>query len=190
MFGWRLSSTCHRVVQAAAAACLASACCAATAAGEGSMQLSSSAIAGDRIATVHACRAKGGQDQPPPLDIRGIPAEARFLAIVADDPDAMKPAGKVWVHWNRFDVPVAGAHMEIAAGQALGGEAGRTSGHARGGYEGPCPPDGVHAYRFAVFASREPLRVDTHREWTLDAFEAKYGSQVLAKAVITGRFGP
>jgi len=154
------------------------------------MQVTSSSIANGRIATEHACRAKGGRDRTPHLDIRDIPSEGHYLAIIADDPDAMKPAGKVWVHWNVFNVPATGRHMEVAAGQPLAGEVGTTSGHARGGYEGPCPPDGVHTYRFAVFALPDKVKIDTHAEWTIDAFEAKYGSQVVARALLTGRFGP
>lgn len=154
------------------------------------MQVSSSGIAAGRIAQEHACRSKGGSDRSPHLDIREIPSEGHYLAIVADDPDAVKPAGKVWVHWNVFNVPVAGRHTEFAAGQPLSGEAGTTSGGAQGGYEGPCPPDGVHTYRIAVFALPDKLKIDTGAEWTIDAFEAKYGSQIVDKAVITGQFGP
>jgi hypothetical protein len=154
------------------------------------MELSSSSIANGRIAQVHACRAKGGTDQSPHLDIREIPSEGRYLAIISDDPDAMKPAGKVWVHWNVFNVPVAGRHTEFAAGQPLSGETGTTSGRAKSGYEGPCPPDGVHTYRIAVFALQDKVKIDTGAEWTIDAFEVKYGSQVVAKAMITGQFGP
>jgi hypothetical protein len=154
------------------------------------MEVSSHSIVNGRIEQEHACRAKGGSDKPLHLDIREIPSEGRYVAIVADDPDAMKPAGKVWVHWNVFNVPAAGRHMEIAAGQALSGDVGTTSGHAKSGYEGPCPPDGVHTYRVAVFALRDKVAIDTKAEWTIDAFEVKYGSQVVAKAVLTAQFGP
>jgi Raf kinase inhibitor-like YbhB/YbcL family protein len=155
---------------------------------EARMELSSSSIVDGSIGKEHACRAQGGSDRSPHLDIREIPSEGRYVAIVADDPDAMKPAGKVWVHWNVFNVPAAGRHMEIPAGQPLSGEVGTTSGNAKGGYEGPCPPDGVHTYRFAVFALQDKVKIDTTVEWTIDAFEVKYGSQIVAKAVLTGRF--
>ncbi len=32
------------------------------------------------------------------------PAEARSIALIMDDPDAMGPAGKVWVHWVMYDI--------------------------------------------------------------------------------------
>ena len=150
------------------------------------MRLSSSSIVGGQIQQPHACRAKGGTDQLLQLTIRELPADANFISIVSDDPDAMKPAGKVWVHWNVFNVPAHG-ELAIAAGQKLTSDEGQTSGGRRG-YEGMCPPDGVHAYRFAVFASRDRLQADTRTPLTIDAFEAKYGGQVLAKAQIAGNF--
>jgi Raf kinase inhibitor-like YbhB/YbcL family protein len=150
------------------------------------MKLSSSSIVGGQIQQPHACRAKGGTDQPLQLTISELPADANFISIVADDPDAMRPAGKVWVHWNVFNVPANGA-LTITAGEKLSGDEGQTSGGRRG-YEGMCPPDGVHTYRFAVFASRDKLQADTPTPCTIDAFEAKYGSQVLAQAQITGKF--
>jgi Raf kinase inhibitor-like YbhB/YbcL family protein len=158
----------------------------APAQGEARMELSSSSIVGGQIQKPHACRAKGGMDQPVQLTIRDLPADAKFISIVADDPDAVRAAGKVWVHWNVFNLPAQGA-VTIAAGQKLSGDIGQTSGGGRG-YEGMCPPDGVHTYRFAVFASRDKLQVDTRTPLTIDAFEGKYGSQVLAKAQIAGKF--
>ena len=142
------------------------------------MQVSSTSIANGQIQAVHAAKSKGGQDQPLALTVRGIPGEARYLCIVGDDPDALKPAGRVWVHWNVFNVPLQGDTLEIPAGQPPGGEAGTTSSGHRG----------EHTYRFAVFASREPIKVDTGKAWTIDEFERSYGSQALGKAMTEGRF--
>jgi Raf kinase inhibitor-like YbhB/YbcL family protein len=150
------------------------------------MELSSSSIVGGQIQKPHACRGKGGMDQALQLTVRALPPEARFISIVSDDPDAVKPAGKVWVHWNVFNVPAQG-EIAIAAGQQLPGDVGHTTGGAHG-YEGMCPPDGVHTYRFAVFAARDKLDVDTRTPWTIDRFEARYGTQVLTKAQLTGTF--
>ena len=150
------------------------------------MQVSSSSIVDGRIAKPQACRAKGGSDQPPQLSVRDIPAEARYVCIVGDDPDAVRPAGKVWVHWNVFNVPAADA-LDIAAGESLQGDVWSTTGNAKG-YEGMCPPDGVHTYRFAVFACRDPLKVDPRTPLTIDAFEAKFGAQVLDRAMMSGQF--
>ena len=40
----------------------------------------------------------------PPLVISGIPASAKSLALIMDDPDAMGAVGKVWVHWVMWNV--------------------------------------------------------------------------------------
>ena len=40
----------------------------------------------------------------PPLVISGIPAVAKSLALIMDDPDAMGAVGKVWVHWVMWNV--------------------------------------------------------------------------------------
>ena len=81
----------------------------------------------------------------------------------------------------------AQGEVSIDAGQQPAGDVGHTTGGKRG-YEGMCPPDGVHTYRFAAFATRDKLQVDAHRPLTIDEFEAKYGSQLLASARISGKF--
>ena len=172
--------------RSATAAALLACVFSAAALGESTMHLSSTGVVAGKIQQAHACRGKGGRDQPLQLSVQDLPPDARYVSIVADDPDAMKPAGQVWVHWNVFNVPAQG-HFEVAAGAPLKGDVGQTSGRAHG-YEGMCPPDGVHTYRFAVFASREPLKVDTRTPLTIAAFEAKFGPQLLGKAQITGRF--
>lgn len=158
----------------------------AAARAEASMELTSSSITGGRIHREHACRGKGGRDLPLQLSIRNLPPDAKYVSIVSDDPDAVKPAGKVWVHWNVFNVPASGS-LDVAAGQQLAGDVGRTTGHANG-YEGMCPPDGVHTYRFAVFASRDKLHADTRTPITIDEFERRFGAQVAARAMLTGKF--
>lgn len=153
------------------------------------MQITSSSIDNGRILKEQACAAKGGYDQSPQLSIRDVPPETRFFAIVVDDPDAVKPTGRVWVHWNLFNVP-ARPEMDIEAGQPPEGEPGLSSGDKKA-YEGMCPPDGVHTYRFAVFACPVKLPVGGPvplPPMTIEDFEQRFRDKILAKAVITGRF--
>jgi Raf kinase inhibitor-like YbhB/YbcL family protein len=153
-----------------------------------SMKLTSSSIADGRLLKAHAARSHGGEDQTPGLSVHGFPEEANYLSVIADDPDAVGPAGRVWVHWNLFNVPARGEHQDLRAGQAYDGEPGLTSGGKRG-YEGMAPPDGEHTYRFAVFASAQPIQADTTRPWTIEDFERTYGNKTLRVALIEGRFG-
>jgi Raf kinase inhibitor-like YbhB/YbcL family protein len=176
-----------RISRLALAACAGLCMGMAAAATEARMQVESASIADGRIARIHACRGQGGRDQPLQLSVEDIPPAAHFLAIVADDPDALQPAGEVWVHWNVFNLRSSGPLLEIAAGQALDGIIGTTSGGVRG-YEGMCPPDGVHRYRFAIFALRDRIAIDAKKPWTIEQFQEKFGAQVLEKAVVYGRF--
>ena len=62
----------------------------------GNLQLTSSAFSpGGEIP--RKCGYKNG-NEPLPLGIYEIPDEAKSLALIMDDPDAMGAVGKVWVH--------------------------------------------------------------------------------------------
>ena len=43
----------------------------------------------------------------PPLAIEGVPAGAKSLALILDDPDAPDPKApqRVWVHWVVYNLP-------------------------------------------------------------------------------------
>jgi len=45
-----------------------------------------------------------GADSSPPLQWTGVPADAKSLALICDDPDA--PVG-TWVHWVLYDLPAS-----------------------------------------------------------------------------------
>jgi Raf kinase inhibitor-like YbhB/YbcL family protein len=90
-----------------------------------------------------------GEDINPPLDISGIPAHAKCLALIIDDPDA--PDG-TWLHWMVWNVPVTHHLME----DDIPGQQGRND-FGRNTYGGPCPPSGIHRYFFKVFALDEIL---------------------------------
>src|SRR5262245_39871488 len=63
------------------------------------MQLSSPAFTeGAPIPAKYTCDQK---DLSPPLKWTGVPAGAKSLALIADDPDA--PVG-TWVHWVLYDL--------------------------------------------------------------------------------------
>ena len=49
-----------------------------------------------------------GKDISPPLAWSGIPAGAKSLALIIDDPDAPDPAAPrmTWVHWVLYNLPV------------------------------------------------------------------------------------
>jgi Raf kinase inhibitor-like YbhB/YbcL family protein len=133
------------------------------------IQLQSSAFADSgMIPMTFTC---DGADRSPPLEWSGVPAQARTLALICDDPDA--PMG-TWSHWVVFNlpshvsalkegVPASEAIPASAAGQGESApeelSAGRQGKNDFGnsGYGGPCPPGGTHNYFFRIYALDSPL---------------------------------
>jgi len=105
--------------------------------------------AGEMIPAEFSC---DGPNVSPPLVFENIPAEAKSLAIIVDDPDA--PAG-TWVHWVAYNIPAGTKELaknippqkELSNGTRQG-----TNDFCRIGYGGPCPPGGTHRYFFKLYA--------------------------------------
>ena len=86
-----------------------------------------------------------GDDVNPELNIEGIPAEAKSLVLIVDDPDA--PAG-IWTHWVVFNIPTTNTKIEE---NSVPGTEGMND-FKRTKWGGPAPPSGTHRYFFKVFA--------------------------------------
>ncbi len=105
------------------------------------------------IPRAHTCE---GENASPELVFSGVPAGARSLALVVDDPDAPDPARplRTFVHWVLYDIPPHAAGLPRAASAAVlpkGTREGRTD-RGTTGYVGPCPPVGRHRYFFKLYA--------------------------------------
>jgi len=145
-----------------------------------SMTVTSSAFAdGATIPTRFTC---DGDDDSPPLRWTGVPAAAKELALVVDDPDAGH-----YVHWTVVDIPPSVTSVaddeEPEGGEELRNSAGDDD------WMGPCPPkgDGAHRYLFAVYALDAPLGLG--EKSTPDEVRAALADHALARGVLTGRFG-
>lgn len=101
----------------------------------------------------HTC---DGPNVSPPLTWAGVPAGAKSLALIVDDPDAPDPAAPkmTWVHWVLYNIPTnasglaAGVAVKaLPAGTLLG-----VNDWQRADYGGPCPPVGRHRYFFKLYA--------------------------------------
>jgi Raf kinase inhibitor-like YbhB/YbcL family protein len=88
-----------------------------------------------------------GEDVSPPLRWSGIPQDTVALALVVDDPDA--PRG-TFTHWVVVDIDPG--VTSLARGQSPQGAQQIANSAGRASYMGPCPPSGVHRYRFTVYA--------------------------------------
>src|SRR5262245_38071431 len=86
-------------------------------------------------------------DVSPALKWSGVPASAKSLALICDDPDA--PAG-TWVHWVLYDLPATVNDLPEAMPSSESTPQGARQGtndFGRVGYNGPCPPPGkAHRY--------------------------------------------
>ena len=121
------------------------------------IDISSVAFAqGQPIPAEYTC---DGKNVSPPLRWANVPAAAKALALICDDPDA--PRG-TYVHWVLFDLQPA--VRELPAGVPTterlqnGARQGKHSG-GRVGYTGPCPPSGTHRYFFKLYALDRALEL-------------------------------
>lgn len=124
-----------------------------------------------------------GANCSPPLNWGDVPARARSLAILCDDPDA--PNG-TWRHWAAYDIPTQQTSLEEGAG-ARPGLAQAVNDFGRIGYGGPCPPhgDGPHRYQFRLLAlSRDALSLPQHAK--CEAVQHAARSCLVAEAQLVG----
>jgi Raf kinase inhibitor-like YbhB/YbcL family protein len=162
------------------------------------IQLHSPAFAdGGTIPAAFTCN---GADRSPPLEWSGVPAEARSLALICDDPDA--PMG-TWSHWVVFNmsprvralkegIPPAetlsvSATEPTEAGDELAAKSrqGRND-FQKAGYGGPCPPTGTHRYFFRLYALDNELSLGPTAT-RADVLKAIAG-HILAEGRLVGRF--
>ena len=160
-------------------------CLAAEKAGKDHMQLTSTAFTeGAAIPAKHTCDAT---NVSPPLKWSGVPAGARSLALIADDPDA---PGGTWVHWVLYDLPPGTAELpeDLAKSQYVAGGAKQGLNDFRHlGYGGPCPPRGKpHRYFFKLYALVVVL--DLKPGATKKDVEHAMEKHVLAQAQLMGTY--
>jgi len=99
----------------------------------------------------HTCE---GEDIAPALRWHGVPAGAKSLVLIVDDPDAPDPAAptRTWVHWVVVDIPPDAPGLPHGGHPLpVGARTGLNDWH-RTGYGGPCPPVGKHRYFFKLYA--------------------------------------
>src|SRR3954463_9314493 len=102
------------------------------------------------IPPVHTCE---GEDTPPPLTWTNVPAGAKSLALIVDDPDAPDPAAPkmTYVHWVLYDIPPSTRALGAGEMHPAGAREGLNDWKKRG-YGGPGPPMGRPRYFFKLYA--------------------------------------
>jgi len=126
--------------------------------------------------------SRQGGNTSPPLAWTHVPANAKSLALIVDDPDA--PSG-VFVHWllygispdtTKFDEnsPPRGVHQG-------------TNDFGDIGYGGPQPPGGAHRYFFHLYAlDRE---IDLAPGASREDLDRAIRGHALEEAKLMGRYG-
>jgi Raf kinase inhibitor-like YbhB/YbcL family protein len=151
----------------------------ATLADDDSFRVSSPAFeAGGAIPALYSRR---DGNQSPPLAFANLPAGAKSLALVMDDPDA--PSGD-WIHWIVANIPPNAAQLpagKLPPGAVVGAN---SWGAAR--YDGPQPPSGTHRYVIRAYAldARLPLEPG----FAFASLETALRGHILAQAQIEGTF--
>lgn len=127
-----------------------------------------------------------GGNVNPPLQISGIPSNAKSLVLIVDDPDA--PVG-TWVHWTLWNIPppdAAQTEVRIAEGSVPRGAIEGKTNFNEPGYGGPCPPSGEHRYFFKAYALDTTLDLapTAEKRELMDAVQ----DHVLDSAELIGRY--
>ncbi len=133
----------------------------------------------DPIPATYTCDGDGVN---PPLEIADVPAEAESLVLIADDPDASSGVFDHWLLWN-ID-PKTGEIIEDSMPE--GAITGQNSSGTKG-YIPPCPPLGIHSYRFVLIALKR--RLDLPAGSSRDELEEAYEGAVLERAELIGTYG-
>ena len=116
-----------------------------------------------------------GAGRAPSLSWSGDTKGAKALAVVVDDPDA--PSG-TYVHWIVLDLPASTTALSSNGVRGLK-EAKNSS--SKKGWTPPCPPSGLHHYRFTVYALKQATGLGDGADRS-DALDA-----VTKNAIASGR---
>ena len=121
------------------------------------MKITSSAFSHNQnIPSKYTC---DGGNISPPLSIGEVPATAKSLVLIVDDPDAPGGDFSHWLVWN-IDLQIE----EIGEGGVLAGSVSGTNDFGKTGYCGPCPPGGTHRYFFKIYALDTTLDIPAKSE--------------------------
>jgi len=152
------------------------------------LTLTSPAFApGGEIPALFTCE---GRDVSPALAWTGVPASARSLVLIVDDPDAPDPRAPklTWVHWVLYNLPPTSSGLVegVAARDLPAGTKQGVNDWKRTGYGGPCPPIGRHRYFHKLYAL-DVVLADLGAA-TKPQVEAAMKGHVLAQAELVGTY--
>jgi hypothetical protein len=131
-----------------------------------------------------------GDDISPPLAWSGVPAGAKSLVLIVDDPDAPDPKAPkmTWVHWLLYNIPptATGLPEHVAPKNLPKGTLEGVNDWKRTGYGGPCPPIGRHRYFHKLYAL-DTVLPDMNRP-TKSRLEGAMKGHILSQTEIVGTY--
>ncbi len=149
------------------------------AAGGGKMKITSSAFQeGANIPSKFTC---DGANVNPPLHIEQVPAQAKSLALIVDDPDA---PGGLFIHWLVWSIDAK--TTEIAENGVPPNAVQGKNGFGKSGYGGPCPPSGTHRYYFRVYALDQTLNLSAGA--SRGELDGRMKGHIVGQAELMGRY--
>jgi Raf kinase inhibitor-like YbhB/YbcL family protein len=122
-----------------------------------------------------------GQNKIPPLHLDDVPARARSLALVVEEPDAPKGTFNHWILFN-LDPKIRDLKENSVPARATQGRNDFGAAH----YDGPKPKSGEHHYCFKAFAldTMLPLAPGVQR----NELDRELKGHVLASAILVGTY--
>ena len=152
---------------------------------------------GEEIPKIFGYKQHEYEHESPHIRFKSVPNEAKTLALIMDDPDAMAAVGKVWVHWLLANIS---PQAEILRGETplrilaeddeedgLEMIKGKTD-FGEIGYGGPAPPDKRHTYIFKAYAL--DIVLNLKEGYSKQELEDAMKDHILAEAKLTGTFAP
>jgi len=131
-----------------------------------------------------------GDDVSPSLSWTGVPAGAKSMVLIVDDPDAPDPKAPkmTWVHWVLYNIPPGTTSLSegVAAKDFPKGTLEGVNDWKRTGYGGPCPPVGRHRYFHKLYAL-DTVLPDLGRPTKAKLEKAMHG-HILAQAELIGGY--
>jgi Raf kinase inhibitor-like YbhB/YbcL family protein len=131
-----------------------------------------------------------GDNISPPLEWADVPAQAKSLVLIVDDPDAPDPSApqRTWVHWVLYNIPADARALPagVATSALRAGTRQGINDWKRTGYGGPSPPVGRHRYFHKLYALDIALP-DLGRPTKAQLLKAMQG-HVLAEAQLVGTY--
>ena len=126
------------------------------------------------------------ENEQPNVEFDSVPTDAKTLAIIMDDPDAMKAVGKVWVHYLRSTEYIQNQEVGTIYYDENENDVMGLNDFGELGYGGPAPPDGQHTYVFKAYALDTVL--DLKEGFSKQELEDAMKGHILDEAKLTGTF--